>query len=106
MNDEKYPYQDVLEHIVKGLVDHPEEVKIERRLDEMGVLLTLKVHKDDMGAVVGRQGTTARAIRTLVRIIGMKNQARVNLKIEEPDGGRGPASPREPRDSSLDNLQL
>src|SRR3989339_206194 len=90
MAEEKYPYQDLLEFIVKGLVDHPETVQIERKVDEMGVLLTLKVHAEDMGQIVGRQGSTARAIRTLVRIIGLKNHARVNLKIEEPEGGRAP----------------
>lgn len=87
-DEEKYDYQTVLETVVKALVDNPDEVQVERKVDEMGVLLSLKVHKDDMGAVVGRQGATARAIRTLVRIIGMKNNARVNLKIEEPEGGK------------------
>ena len=102
MEEEKPNYQVVLEAIVKALVDHPDQVEVQRRLDEMGVLLTLKVHKDDMGAVVGRQGATAKSIRTLVRIIGMKNQARVNLKIEEPEGGKGPNSMRNP---SFDGLQ-
>ena len=79
-------YQDFLEYLVKGIVDHPEAVQVERKLDEMGVLLTLKVHKEDMGKVVGRNGGTARAIRTLLRIVGIKSNARVNLKIEEPEG--------------------
>ena len=73
-----------LDHIIKALVDHPEDVKIERKVDEMGVLLSLKVNPEDMGQIIGRQGSTARAIRSLVRIIGLKNHARVNLKIEEP----------------------
>jgi len=80
--------QDFLEFIIKGLVDHPEDVKIERRVDEMGVLLSLKVNPEDMGQIIGRQGATARAIRSLVRIVGLRNHARVNLKIEEPEGGR------------------
>lgn len=80
--------KDFLEYIIKSIVDHPDEVKINREVDEMGVLLTLKVHPDDMGQVIGRNGSTARAIRTLVRIIGLKNHARVNLKIEEPEGGK------------------
>ena len=80
--------KEFLEYIVKALVDHPEDVKIERKVDEMGVLLSLKVNAEDMGQIVGRQGSTARAIRTLVRIVGLKNHARVNLKIEEPEGGR------------------
>jgi len=80
--------QEFLEHIVKALVDHPEDVKIERRVDEMGVLLSLTVHPEDMGQIIGKAGSTARAIRSLVRIVGLKNHARVNLKIEEPAGER------------------
>lgn len=79
--------QQFLEYVVKGLVDHPEAILINRTVDEMGVLLTLTVHKDDMGKVVGRQGATAKAIRTLLRVVGMKHDARVNLKINEPEGG-------------------
>ncbi len=79
-------YQEFLEYLVKGIVDYPAEVAIERKLDERGVLLTLKVHKDDMGKVVGRRGATAHAIRTLLRIVGIKSDAHVNLKIEEPEG--------------------
>ena len=79
--------RDFLEFIVKTLVDHPDEVKVDRQVDEMGVLLTVKVNPEDMGQLIGRQGSTARAIRNLVRIIGLKNHARVNLKIEEPEGG-------------------
>lgn len=79
-----------LENTIKALVDHPESVKIGRTVDEMGVLLTLDVHADDMGKVIGRSGNTAKAIRTLLRVVGMKNNARVNLKISEPEGGRRP----------------
>ena len=78
-----------LEYVVKELVDHPETVKIDRTVDEMGVLLTLDVHPEDMGKIIGRQGNTAKAIRTLLRVVGMKNNARVNLKINEPEGGQG-----------------
>ncbi len=84
--------QEFLEYIIKGLVDHPEDVKIDRKVDEMGVLLSLKVNPEDMGQIIGRAGSTARAIRSLVRIIGLKNHARVNLKIEEPAGGRSPVT--------------
>lgn len=80
--------QKFLDFVVKSIVDHPEDVKIERKVDEMGVLLTLKVNPEDMGQVIGRSGSTARAIRTLIRILGLKHHARVNLKIEEPEGGR------------------
>jgi predicted RNA-binding protein YlqC (UPF0109 family) len=75
-----------LEYVIKALVDHPEDVKIKRTVDEMGVLMTLDVHPDDMGKVIGRSGNTAKAIRNLLRVVGMKNNARVNLKINEPQG--------------------
>lgn len=81
--------QQFLEFVVKSLVDNPDSVKINRTVDEMGVLLTLDVHADDMGKIIGRSGNTAKAIRTLLRVVGMKNDARVNLKINEPEGGTG-----------------
>ncbi len=80
--------QAFLEYVVKALVDNPNDVKINRTVDEMGVLITLSVNSADMGKIIGRQGNTAKAIRTLLRVIGMKNNARVNLKINEPEGGR------------------
>ena len=85
--------KDFLEFVVKALVDHPDDVKVDRKVDEMGVLLSLTIHQEDMGQIIGKAGSTARSIRNLVRIIGLKNHARVNLKIEEPEGGRGPARP-------------
>ena len=90
--------QTFLEFVVKGLVDNPDSVHINRVVDEMGVLLTLDVHPDDMGKIIGRSGNTAKAIRTLLRVVGMKNDARVNLKINEPEGSERPArTPREPQ---------
>ena len=80
-----------LEYVVKALVDNPNDVKIERTVDEMGVLVKLTVGSADMGKIIGRQGNTAKAIRTLLRVIGMKNNSRVNLKINEPEGGTGGA---------------
>jgi len=80
--------QDFLEFIIKALVDNPDDVKIDRKVDEMGVLLSLKVNPEDMGQIIGKAGSTARAIRSLVRIVGLKNHARVNLKIEEPETGK------------------
>lgn len=80
-----------LEMVIKALVDNPDDVKIERKIDEMGVLLTLDINPADMGKVIGKQGATAKAIRTVLRVVGMKNNARVNLKINEPmhaDGTR------------------
>lgn len=88
MVEKKANDQDFLEFVVKALVDNPEDVKIDRKIDEMGVLLSLKVNPKDMGQIIGRGGSTARAIRNLVRIIGLKSHARVNLKIEEPAGGK------------------
>lgn len=79
--------QEFLEFVVKGLVEHPADVKINRAVDEMGVLLTLDLNAEDMGKVIGRSGNTAKAIRTLLRVVGMKHNARVNLKINEPEGG-------------------
>ena len=80
--------KEFLEYIVKELVDNPKDVKVDRKVDEMGVLLSLRVNPEDMGQIIGREGSTAKAIRNLVRIVGLKNHARVNLKIEEPEGGR------------------
>lgn len=83
-------YQDArfLEFVVKSLVDNPQDVKINRTVDEMGVLITLDISPEDMGKIIGRSGNTAKAIRTLLRVVGMKNNARVNLKINEPVGGK------------------
>ncbi|MDA1334955.1 MAG: KH domain-containing protein [bacterium] len=78
--------QQFLEFVVKSLVDNPDDVKIARKVDEMGVLLTLHVHPENMGQVIGRNGNTAKALRTLLRVVGMKHNARVTLKIEEPEG--------------------
>ncbi len=78
--------RDFVEYVVKQIVEKPEEVVVERVVDEMGVLITLKVAKDDMGKIIGKSGQTAKALRILLRIIGSKNNARVNLKIVEPEG--------------------
>ncbi len=78
--------REFIEYIVKNIVDHPEDVVVERGVDEMGVLITLKVNKDDMGKVIGKSGQTAKSLRVLLRVIGSKNNARVNLKIVEPEG--------------------
>ncbi len=78
-----------LEYVIKALVNNPDDVKIKRTVDEMGVLMTLDVHPDDMGKVIGRSGNTAKAIRILLRVVGMKHNARVNLKINEPAAAFG-----------------
>lgn len=105
--------QEFLEFVVKSIVANPNDVKVDRTIDERGVLLTLTISPSDMGFVIGRRGQTAQAVRTLLKIVGAKNNARVNLKINEPEGG----SPREraaaasaPRadidTSSVDDLKI
>jgi len=106
--------QEFLESVIKAIVDNPGDVKVTRTIDEMGVLLNLKVNPEDMGKIIGRQGSTAKAIRTILRIIGTKHNARINLKIEEPEGGRVPpremaATSEEPKkdvDEVVDELKL
>jgi len=109
--------QEFVEYVVKALVDNPSSVQAERKVDEMGVLITLKVDPKDLGQVIGRQGQTAKSIRTLLRVVGAKNQARVNLKIYEPEGSRparapqqaaaATAQPKEEVDTSaIDNLNI
>jgi len=80
--------QEFLEFIIQALVEHPEDVKVTRTVDEMGVLLNLKVNPEDMGRIIGREGSTARSIRSLTRLVGLRHNARVNLKIEEPEGSQ------------------
>jgi uncharacterized protein len=79
--------QAFVEYIAKELVETPEKVVTKRTVDEMGVLIELTVDKEDMGVIIGKEGKTAKAIRTLLRVLGAKNDARVNLKIVEPEGG-------------------
>ena len=77
-----------VEYVIKSIFNNPEAVVVTRSVDELGVLVTVKVDPKDMGLLIGRSGTTAKAIRILARIVGMRNNARVNLRIEEPEGGR------------------
>ncbi len=104
--------KEFLEFLIQSLVDNPKDVKVDRKVDEMGVLLSLHVNPEDMGQIIGKAGSTARAIRNLVRIVGLKNHARVNLKIEEPEGGRverterTERAPREEKKTDLDDLNL
>lgn len=96
-----------LEYVIKSLVDNPDAVKITRTVDEMGVLMTLSVDPVDMGKIIGRQGNTAKAIRTLLRVVGMKNNARVNLKINEPEGGmKSPGNSTKSVDEAMADLNL
>ncbi|MFC1622377.1 KH domain-containing protein [Patescibacteria group bacterium] len=102
---------DFLEFIIKALVDHPDEVKVDRNVDEMGVLLTLNINPEDMGYVIGRKGQNAHAVRTLLRIVGAKNNARVNMRINEPEGSKRPQRPERGRntasaDVNVDDLNI
>ena len=87
--------QSFVEYVAKELVEKPESVKVSRSVDEMGVLIELTVDKEDMGVIIGKEGKTAKAIRTLLRVLGAKNDARVNLKIVEPEGSERPAPKEE-----------
>lgn len=104
--------QEFLETVVKAIVDHPEDVVVEREIDERGVLLTLKVNPEEMGKIIGKQGQTARSLRTLLRIVGNKNNSYVNLKVYEPDkeGGRAPRQESAPVEEAtaadVDDLKL
>jgi len=104
-----------VDYVVRALVDNPDKVKAARTVDEMGVLITLDVDPQDMGQIIGRQGQTAKAIRTLLKVVGAKNNARVNLKITEPEGStRGrrpddagrPASSDDKADDVVEDLKL
>lgn len=96
--------QQFIEYIVKSLVGHPDAVKVERRIDEKGVLLELTVDPEDLGRVIGKRGATAQSLRTLLRALGTKNDARYNLKIIDV-GGPAPAkhSSSDDNDSSNDS---
>lgn len=78
--------QQFVEYVVKNLVDHPDDVVLERSIDDRGVLLKLSVHPDDMGKIIGKAGSTAKAIRTLLRVVGAKTDERLNLKIVDKEG--------------------
>jgi len=102
--------QEFLEYVVKAIVGNPGDVKVTRTVDERGVLLTLDVSANDIGYVIGRRGQTAQSIRTLLRIVGAKNNARVNLKINEPVGGKRDRMAQQATSdvdtSAVDNLDI
>ncbi|HSX42801.1 MAG TPA: KH domain-containing protein [Candidatus Saccharimonadales bacterium] len=84
--------QQFVEFVVKSLVNNPDAVQVDRRIDEKGVLLELTVDPEDLGRVIGKRGATAQSLRTLLRALGTKNEARYNLKIvdvDRPEGERG-----------------
>lgn len=104
------PDQEFIEYVVKAIVNHPDQVKATRTVDERGVLITLDVEPTDIGYVIGRRGNTIRAIRTLLKVVGAKNNALVNLKINEPEGGRRSTRPETTVDdvdtSAIDDFNI
>lgn len=84
--------QQFVEYIVKSLVSNPDSVEVKRTIDEKGVLLELTVDPEDLGRVIGKRGSTAQSIRSLLRALGTKNDARYNLKIVDPSGGNNASS--------------
>jgi predicted RNA-binding protein YlqC (UPF0109 family) len=95
--------QQFVEFVVKALVGNPDAVVVERTIDEKGVLLELTVDPEDLGRVIGKRGGTAQSIRTLLRALGTKNEARYNLKIVDTDGGSGATQSRSQDDTSSDD---
>ena len=97
--------QQFIEYIVKSLVGYPDDVVVERIIDEKGVLLTLTVNPEDLGRVIGKRGVTAQSLRTLLRALGTKNDARYNLKIVNNDDDREnyTISSDEPVDETVKN---
>lgn len=89
--------QQFVEYIVKSLVNHPDDVVVDRQIDEKGVLLTLTVNPEDLGRVIGKRGITAQSLRTLLRAFGTKNDARYNLKIVNNDDDRENYASEEPQ---------
>ncbi len=99
--DAAFKDKDFIEFVVKNIVDYPEQVVIERTIDDLGVLITLKVAKDDMGKIIGKGGQTAKSMRILLRLIGSKAGERVNLKILEPETGAEVNLPNSSLDEDL-----
>jgi hypothetical protein len=99
--------QEFVEFVVKSLVSKPDEVKVERRIDEKGVLLELTVDPEDLGRVIGKRGATAQSVRTLLRALGTKNDARYNLKIVDngvfPEGASAASAPADDSASAADD---
>ena len=95
--------QQFIEYIVKSIVGNPDAVKIDRTIDEKGVLLELTVDADDLGRVIGKRGATAQSLRTLLRALGTKNDARYNLKIVDVGGPRPSRATDDAADQPSDN---
>ena len=98
--------QQFIEYVVKNLVDHPDDVKIERTIDDRGVLLELTVNEEDMGRIIGKAGSTAKAIRTLLRVVGAKTDERLNLKIVDIGGDGDDAHDEGSADAAVDEPEV
>lgn len=98
---EKQFDQEFVEYVVSSIVDHPDDVSTERIVDEMGTLISLHVNAEDMSTIIGKEGRTAKALRTVLRVLGAKHNERINLKIIEPEGGRGYM----PESTNLDSME-
>lgn len=96
--------QQFVEYIVKTLVNNPDKVSVERKIDEKGVLLSLSVDSEDVGRVIGKRGATAQSIRTLLRALGTKNDARYNLKIVNTDNYDAPKAPAEEAEEEVPSI--
>ncbi len=81
--------QEFVEYVVKAIVGHPDDVQTERSVDEIGTLISLHVNAEDMATIIGKEGRTAKALRTVLRVLGARHNEHVTLKIIEPEGGRG-----------------
>jgi len=86
---EKMFDQEFVEYVVKAIVAHPDDVQTERSVDEIGTLISLHVNAEDMATIIGKEGRTAKALRTVLRVLGARHSEHVTLKIIEPEGGRG-----------------
>lgn len=98
--------QQFVEYIVKSLVEHPDDVVVERIIDEKGVLLTLTVNPEDLGRVIGRRGSTAQSLRTVLRALGTRNSARYNLKIVNNDQPEGESEQISSQDSTVEDTPV
>lgn len=98
--------QQFVEFIVKSLVSNPSAVQVTRRIDEKGVLLELTVDPEDLGRVIGKRGATAQSLRTLLRALGTKNDARYNLKIvDNGEGGTSDAVAQSSSTTDADDVE-
>ena len=95
--------QEFVEYVVKAIVSHPEDVTTERSVDDIGTLISLHVNAEDMATIIGKEGRTAKALRTVLRVLGARHSEHVTLKIIEPEGGRGFAPRERDEETAMDD---